>query len=112
MNEQCCVELELCCTEEIATIEETEGLCLLPLPNKAEACDILAGKAVYEEDGRVVEGTLETYAGDTAVTPTVEGSTMPTKGKYMAQDVTINPIPFYNVSNTAGGTTVYIAKEI
>ena len=30
----------------------------------------------------------------------------------MKDDVTVKKIPFYNVSNTAGGTTVYIGKEV
>ena len=67
------------------------------------------------EFGQVVEivkSDANPYTGDYTVTPTVEGSTMPTKDKYMTKDVTIRPIPYYNVSNTAGGSTVYIAKEI
>lgn len=54
----------------------------------------------------------ELYDGDYVVTPKVDSQTMPTKGKVMAEDVTVNPIPFFNVSNNSGGNTVYIAKEI
>ena len=52
------------------------------------------------------------YKGDYAVTPKVDEQVMPTKGKYMIDDVTVNPIPIFEVSNSSGGTTVYIAKEM
>lgn len=54
----------------------------------------------------------EPYTGDYEITPKVEAQTMPTAQKLMAQDVTIKAIPFYNVSNNSGGSTVYIAKEV
>jgi hypothetical protein len=52
------------------------------------------------------------YDGDYEVTPKVDAQTMPTKGMVMEEDVTIKSIPFFDVSNMSGGTTVYIAKEI
>lgn len=52
------------------------------------------------------------YDGPYVVTPTMEGSSLATEGKKMEADVTIHPIPFFNVSNTAGGSTVYIANQI
>lgn len=54
----------------------------------------------------------ELYEGDYAVTPKVDAQTMPTRDKYLVDDVTINPIPIYEVSNNSGGKTVYIAKEM
>ena len=54
----------------------------------------------------------EVYKGDYAVTPKVDKQIMPTKGKVLIDDVTINAIPFFDVSNNSGGSTVYIAKEI
>lgn len=54
----------------------------------------------------------EVYKGDYVVTPKVDGQTIPTKGKVLIKDMTVNPIPFFDVSNTSGGSTVYIAKEI
>lgn len=50
-----------------------------------------------------------TYDGPYAVTPTADGKTLKTKDKYMKDDVTVLAIPVYDVSNTAGGTTFYIA---
>jgi hypothetical protein len=53
-----------------------------------------------------------TYEGDYTITPKIDAQTMATKGLVMREDVTVKAIPFYNVSNTSGGSTVYIAKEI
>lgn len=52
------------------------------------------------------------YEGDYEVTPQVEGQELKTKHLYMTEDVTIHAIPFFEVSNTSGGNTVYIANEI
>lgn len=54
----------------------------------------------------------ELYEGDYAVTPKIDAQTMPTKDKYLIDDVTIKPIPIFEVSNNSGGNTVYIAKEM
>lgn len=55
---------------------------------------------------------LEYYEGPYSVTPKVEAQTLATAEKYMTDDVTVNAVPFYAVSNNYGGSTVYIAKEI
>lgn len=60
----------------------------------------------------IVNTAVEKYEGDYAVTPKTEPQVLPTKGKTMAEDVTILPIPIFTVSNTSGGNTVYIAKEM
>lgn len=52
------------------------------------------------------------YDGDYEVTPKVDGQELKTKHKYMTDDVTVHAIPFFEVSNTSGGNTVYIANEI
>lgn len=52
------------------------------------------------------------YEGDYEVTPTVDGLSLPTRQKYMTDDVTVRAIPFFEVSNQSGGNTVYIADEI
>ena len=54
----------------------------------------------------------EPYEGAYTVTPKVDEQTMPTKDKIMVDNVTIKSIPIFNVSNTSGGSTVYIAKEL
>ncbi len=52
------------------------------------------------------------YDGDYEVTPRIAAQTLPTAGKLMAQDVTVREIPRYDVSNTSGGTTIFIANEV
>lgn len=52
------------------------------------------------------------YTGDYEVTPKVSAQTMNTKDKHMTQDVTIKAIPYFDVSNLAGGSTVYIGSEV
>ena len=54
----------------------------------------------------------EEYKGAYEVTPKVEGQTMPTKDKVLIDDMTIKAIPFYKVSNTSGGNTVFIGNEV
>ena len=54
----------------------------------------------------------ELYEGDYVVTPKVEGQVIPTKDKVMVENMEIRPIPFFNVSNTSGGNTVYIGNEV
>ena len=54
----------------------------------------------------------EKYEGEYVVTPKVEAQSMATKGKVMVNDITIKSIPFFNVSNTVGGSTVYIGSEV
>lgn len=52
------------------------------------------------------------YEGEYEVTPTVDGLSLATRQKYMTEDVKIHAIPFFEVSNQAGGNTIYIAGEI
>lgn len=53
----------------------------------------------------------ETYEGDYRVTPKVDSQTLNTKEKFMYDDLIVNGIPIFNVSNTGGGDTVYIGEE-
>lgn len=64
------------------------------------------------EEVKVVDTGGDPYKGDYAVTPKVGEQVLPTKDKYMVDDVTINPVPIFEVSNTSGGNTVYIAEEM
>ena len=70
------------------------------------------GKVLMVKDGAAGWQALPTYAGEYAVTPTVDGQTLATAQKLMQDDVTINPIPYYEVGNTSGGDTAYIGKEL
>lgn len=53
-----------------------------------------------------------TYEGSYEVTPSVEGLTVETKDKYMKDDMTVHPIPFFSVGNNSGGNTVFIGSEV
>lgn len=52
------------------------------------------------------------YSGSYSVTPSMEAKTLNTKGKLMTDDVTVQAVPVFRVSNNSGGTTVYIANEV
>lgn len=54
----------------------------------------------------------EVYSGSYEITPAVELQTVGTAQKFMKYDMTINAIPYFDVSNTAGGSTVYIGNEL
>lgn len=54
----------------------------------------------------------ELFTGDYEVTPRIQSQIVPTKDKVMSDDMTVKAIPFYNVSNTSGGHTVYIGSEV
>lgn len=54
----------------------------------------------------------EEYSGEYVMTPKVREQIMQTKDKVMTDDVTIKSIPFFDVSNNSGGTTVYIGDEV
>lgn len=57
-------------------------------------------------------GDYPFYYGSYVVTPTVDKQTLETAMKIMKEDVTVNSVPCYNVSNSSGGNTVYIAMEV
>lgn len=52
------------------------------------------------------------YEGEYKVTPKVIEQTLPTAKKLLSEDVTIKKIPYFEVSNTSGGNTVYIGNEV
>lgn len=68
--------------------------------------------ADFGEVQRIISSDMDRYEGPYEVTPTVEGQTLETEMKFMTEDVSIKAIPYFDVSNPAGGSTIYIAKEI
>lgn len=54
----------------------------------------------------------EVYEGSYTVTPEVTAQTLPTKNKTMTQDLRVRAIPYYDVGNTSGGSTIYIGMEV
>lgn len=72
----------------------------------------VAGNKASFGEVQTINVAGDPYEGDYVVTPKVDQQVMPTKGKVMAQDVTIKSIPVFKTRNASGGNTVYIAKEM
>ena len=71
------------------------------------------GRVLTASGGVAVWQDLPKYGGTYTVTPEVgAGQALETAGKYLTNDVTVNAIPDYEVSNEAGGNTFIIGKEI
>ena len=51
---------------------------------------------------------VDYYTGKYDVTPMVDPQSLATKDKFMKDDVRVQSIPYYDVGNTSGGSTVYI----
>ena len=56
--------------------------------------------------------TPEAYDGDYSVVPKAEAQQLPTKKKYMEDNITITAIPYFDVANPSGGQTIYIGSEV
>lgn len=48
------------------------------------------------------------YTGTYTVTPKDVKQVLPTVSKTMSEDVKVKAIPYYDVDNSAGGSTIYI----
>ena len=68
--------------------------------------------AMAVELGRPVYMGGEPYEGPYDVTPKVTAQILPTAKKLMREDVSVRAIPYFDVSNPAGGNTIYIANEV
>ena len=64
------------------------------------------------DQGRPVYVGGEPYDGPYDVTPKVTAQTLKTAQKLMREDVSVRAIPYFDVSNPAGGNTIYIANEV
>lgn len=51
---------------------------------------------------------LETYKGETVVTPKFEEQKLKTKNLVVEDDISVTAIPIVKVSNSAGGNTIII----
>lgn len=71
-----------------------------------------ASTVMEVELGRPVYMGGEPYEGPYDVTPKVEAQTLQTAQKFMREDVSVRAIPYFDVSNPAGGNTIYIANEV
>lgn len=68
--------------------------------------------AMAVELGQPVYIGGDPYEGPYDVTPKVTAQTLPTAKKFMQEDVSVRAIPYFDVSNPAGGNTIYIANEV
>lgn len=57
-------------------------------------------------------GDYKEFQGPYVVTPQAEEISLPTQDTLLKDNITIESIPFFEVSNTAGGNTIYIGGEI
>lgn len=87
--------------------EQTEQIEVL-FDEQHESMDVLFDISIVIE--QYLQG--DPYEGDYAVTPKVAAQTLPTEKKLMMDDLTVNAIPYYNVSNPSGGQTIYIGNEV
>lgn len=60
----------------------------------------------------ILTGDVEVYSGSYVVTPKVDSQMLNTANKFLQNNVDIHGIPYYEVSNTSGGSTVYIGTEV
>lgn len=55
---------------------------------------------------------IEVYNEDYVVVPKTNEQALKTARKFMRDDVTVRAIPYFDVSNDAGGNTIYIGSEV
>lgn len=55
---------------------------------------------------------VEIYKGEYDITPKTMEQKLKTAQKFLAKDVTVKEIPFFEVMNSEGGDTVYIGSEV
>lgn len=68
--------------------------------------------AKWKNDRKSGSASGEIYDGDYVVIPKVTEQSLPTAEKFMEEDVTVKSIPYFEVSNEAGGSSVYIGTEV
>lgn len=68
--------------------------------------------AVEFQDLYLTERSAAQFDGPYSVTPMVSGQTLETKDKFMRGNVEVTAIPFYQVSNPSGGSTIFIGNEV
>lgn len=67
--------------------------------------DMALGDALINAEDR------EEYTGDTTITPRIrEAQILDTAGKVVNDDITVEQVPIYAVTNPAGGVTYYIGE--
>lgn len=79
------------------------------LPEITEADE---GRVLTASGGAAVWRDLPKYTGEYSITPSADSAqTLETAQKYMADNVTVEKIPYYETDNASGGTTIYIGSD-
>jgi hypothetical protein len=99
------------------TITDTNGTNTVDLKNGKDAYTPTKGvdywtKADKQEMITDVISALPLYDGTSEVTPRVDSQILPTAQKIMKEDLTVKAIPYYDVSNSSGGSTIFIGNEV
>lgn len=55
---------------------------------------------------------VDYYEGTYKVVPKVTEQKLETRQKFLIEDVIVKEIPYFDVSNESGGSTVYIGNEV
>ena len=67
----------------------------------------------FQHYQRIVDRVdAEIYKGECDITPKTMEQKLKTAQKFLAKDVTVKEIPFFEVGNSEGGDTVYIGSEV
>ncbi|MGM9763498.1 MAG: hypothetical protein ACI3ZQ_05725 [Candidatus Cryptobacteroides sp.] len=70
------------------------------------------GRVLTASGGVAVWRELPKYTGEYSVTPSADSAqTLETAQKYMGGNVTVEKIPYYEMDNPSGGTTIYIGSD-
>lgn len=77
-------------------------------PQLPDVSEVDEGKFLQVKDGKWTAEKLPIYEEEYSVTPSATPQTLPTAGKTMTDNLTVEEIPYYEVSNDEGGTTVNI----
>ena len=93
---------------EVTALQTSDALVIQPPSVTVDAtpgnADVTTGSPIIRE---IVGG--EPYEGEYTVTPTSETQTLPTNGKLLARNVTINPIPSNYGLITWNGSTLTVS---
>ena len=81
-----------------------------PLSFSNTDCEFTLG---FSEKIQVTEGgEYPFYDGEYVVTPSSDEQVLKTAKKSLNEDIKVKKIPYFEVSNNAGGTTVTIGNEV
>lgn len=91
-------------SEKILTARMTNAI---SLSGKLQRHDGLVGHV-----STAAESQYPIYDGTYDIKPDVEGQVLETKDKRMANNLNVQPIPFYEVRNQSNGETIVIGGEL